>query len=376
MGKDLKGKQLGKGLAQEKSGYYLARFVDRFGKRQSKRFKKLQEAKQWLADNVYIDEHSNIAIPMNMTVDAFFDFWIDTKLKMTRIGTAEAYKVRYYKSVQPVIGNMKIVDVRVNHCQLIINSMIDNNYGNSTIKLTASVMRGIFDYAIECDIIVKNPCKITTKNDIGKPKKVKEALTKEEQKRFLKSIEGHVYENQFRFILQTGLRIGELMGLKWDDVDFKKKTIKVNRSMHYEVGKKTWRTGSPKSQAGRRTIPLTDEAIEILQCQKEKNSKLKVIPLEWREFIFLSSKGELLTSKAYNTALRRICKKEDIKIFTVHVLRHSFATRCIEAGMKPKTLQTIMGHSQIGVTMDLYVHTTEDELFNEIDLVANALKVI
>ncbi len=106
MGKDLNGKELIKGLVQEKSGAYVARFVDKYGKRQSKRFKKVQEAKRWLEESKFIDEHSNISNSQNMTVDSFFDFWIDTKLKMTRIGTAEAYKVRYYKSIQPIIGNM------------------------------------------------------------------------------------------------------------------------------------------------------------------------------------------------------------------------------------------------------------------------------
>ena len=310
-----------------------------------------------------------------MTVDSFFDFWIDTKLKMTRIGTAEAYKVRYYKSIQPIIGNMKIVDVRLNHCQMIINNMIDDDYGNATIKLTASVMRGIFDYAIECDIIVKNPCKISTRKEIGKPKKIKEALTRENHKMFLQCIDGHIYENQYRFILQTGLRIGELIGLKWEDVDLKKRTIKVNRSMHYVVGKKTWRCGSPKSTSGRRTIPLTDEAIEILQRQKEMNNTLKVVPLECCDYIFISNKGALITGEAYNTALSRLCKKYNMAHFSVHQLRHTYATRCFEGGMKPKTLQAIMGHSEIGVTMDLYVHMTDDEMFSEIDKVANALKV-
>lgn len=377
MGKDLKGKELGKGLVQEKSEYYVARFVDRFGKRQSKRFKKLQEARQWLADSQYIDEHSNMSMPRDMTVNAFFEFWYDTIKKMLKPGTADYYKLRYDVSIKPIIGNMKLTDVKANHCQMIVNQMVDDNKANSTIARTCTVMRGIFNYAVECDIIMKSPCTVKITSNIGKKKKVREVLTKDVQKKFLQYIQGHRYEYQYRFILQTGLRIGELTGLKWEDVNFEKRTITVNRTMQYLVGKDTWRTGEPKSHAGKRTIPLTDEAINILKFQKEKNNSLKVMPLEWRDYVFLNNKGMPVHTDTYNDALETICKKLDIKKFSVHVLRHTFATRIVESGaMKIKTLSTIMGHSTIGLTMDLYVHTTDDEMFNEIELVANALKAM
>lgn len=374
MGKDLKGKELGKNLSQEKGGCYVARFTDKFGIRQSKRFKKLQEARKWLADSTYLDEHSNMNAPQSMTVDSFFEFWIETKAKMSKNSTAEAYTIRYYKNIQPEIGSKKITDIKLVQCQMIINKMIDAGYGNSTISLTCSVLRGLFDYAVECDIIMKNPCNIKMKKTVGKPKKDREALTKTEQMLFLKALEGNVYENQFRFILQTGLRIGELIGLKWEDVDFKNRTIKIRRAMKYSESKKEWRIETPKSDAGYRTISLTDEAVGILKRQQKKNASNKVIELDSRDYVFISNKGTHISVSTYDSALVRICKMANIKKFSVHILRHTFATRCIEAGMKPKTLQTIMGHSSIGITMNLYVHTTDEEMFNEMAMVSQALQ--
>lgn len=87
-------------------------------------------------------------------------------------------------------------------------------------------------------------------------------------------------------------------------------------------------------------------------------------------------KGEPVKNSTYDTALFKVCEKNDIPKFSMHVLRHTFATRCIEAGMKPKTLQTILGHSNIGITMNLYVHTTEDEKLKEINEIAGALMVV
>lgn len=231
MGKDLKGKELGKGITQESTGLYSARFVDRFGKRKHKRFKKLQECRTWIADATYVDEHSDISMPSDMLVDQWFDY---------RIGVVRKY--------------FMIWQIRdITHLQ---------------------------------------------------------------------------------FILQTGLRTGELAGLKWEDVDFKSKTIQIRRSMEYRYCAKEWRIGEPKSKSGYRTILLTEEAVTILKKQKEKNKRIS-----------------------------------EISRFSMHNLRHTCATRRMEAGMKPKILQMLLGHSNIGITMNLYVHTTEEEM----DLVAEAL---
>ena len=267
MGKDLKGKELGKGISQESTGLYSARFVDRFGKRKHKRFKKLQECRAWIADATYVDEHSDISMPSEKKV----------------------------------------------------------------------------------------------------------ALTRDIQKTFLQYAEDQSYENQYRFILQTGLRTGELVGLKWKDVDFKSKTIQIRRSMEYRYSAKEWRIGEPKSKSGYRTIPLTEEAVAILKKQKEKNKRISEISTEWKEFVFLCRKGTPVKNSTYDTALFKICDKAKIPRFSMHILRHTFSTRCIEAGMKPKTLQMLLGHSNIGITMNLYVHTTEEEKKKEMDLVAEAL---
>ena len=120
---------------------------------------------------------------------------------------------------------------------------------------------------------------------MGKPSQKKEALMIDIQKKFLEQAKRQSHENQYRFILQTGLRTGELIGLKWKDVDFENKTVKIQRSMEYRYSIGEWRVGEPKSKSGYRTIPLTDEAIRILLEQKEKNKKIKRIPMEWSEYI-------------------------------------------------------------------------------------------
>lgn len=292
MGKNLKGKELGEGIYQQANGTYCARFVDRFGKRKAKRSKKLQEVRQWLADATYIDEHSDIEQATNMLVDAWFEYWIDVKKKTVRPNTVRNYTERYNKNIQKVIGKKILTEVKPIHCQKIFTNMADEGYKTSTIYQARITLFNMLEFAKENDVILSNPCKKSVKSDMGKPSQKKEALTIDTQKKFLEYAKGQSYENQYRFVLQTGLRTGELIGLKWEDIDFTKKTLKIQRSMEYRHSVGEWRIGEPKSKSGYRTIPLTDEAVRILIAQKEKNKNIKEIQEEWSEFIFLSRKGE------------------------------------------------------------------------------------
>lgn len=376
MGKDLKGKELGVGISQQKDGLYIAGFVDRLGKRRVKRSKKLQELRKWLADAKYTDEHSNITEANTMMVDAWFEYWISIKERTVRYNTVRNYRERYHRNISNVIGKMLLVDIKPIHCQKIFTDMADEGYRTSTMYQTRITLYNMLEFAKENDIISNNPCKRSVRSDMGKPSNAKHALDIAEQQQFLEYVKNYSYENQYRFILQTGLRTGELIGLKWEDVDFKKRTITVKRSMEYRYSTNGWRIGEPKSKSGYRTIPLTDEAIRILKDQKIKNSYIKVIPIEWKDQVFLTQKGMPVKNSTYDTCLYKICRKASIRQFGMHILRHTFATRCIEGGMKPKTLQKILGHSNIGITMNLYVTTTEEEKQKEIGLVANTLMVV
>ena len=376
MGKDLRGKEIGDGIYQQPNGTYCARFVDKFGKRKSKRSKKLQEVRQWIADARYIDEHSDLNQATDMIVDAWYDYWIGIKKQTVRPNTVRNYTERYERNIKKVIGSKLLTEVKPVHCQKIFSDMAEEGYKTTTIYQTRIALYNMLEFAKENDVIITNPCKKSVKSDMGKPSEKKEALTIDVQKKFLDAVVGYSYENQYRFILQTGLRTGELTGLRWSDIDFDNRTMKIERTMEYRYKVGEWRVGPPKSKSGYRTIPLTDEAIRILKDQRAKNRSLKLIPIEWTDTVFLCRKGTPVKNSTYDTGLFKYCDRVGIPRFSMHVLRHTFATRCIEGGMKPKTLQKILGHSNIGITMNLYVHITEDEKHREIDLVADALKVV
>ena len=249
-----------------------------------------------------------------------------------------------------------------------------DTYCNSTIKLTSVTMYGMFQSAVDNELILKNPVTKYVRCTSGKPSKPPRVLSVEEQKLFLETTKESSNYNQYAFMLQTGLRTGEMIGLKWGDIDFEKRILHVSRTMEYRYSVGEWRIGETKTKNGCRDIPLTSEAIEILKRQKKKVQQLKTVRMEFSEFVFLSRKGEPTKNSAYDTKLMYYCDKVGMQRFSMHTLRHTFATRCIEAGMKPKTLQMILGHSNIGITMNLYVHVTDEEKVKELSNIEDMLK--
>lgn len=377
MGKDLKGKELGVGLCQRKDGLYTARFVSRrTGKSTQKYFQKLQECRKWYADARFEDEHGGINASGNMSVTAWFEYWIENiKGDSIRPNTIRNYKERFEHNIKECIGNMILSDVKPMHCQNVLNQMKDD-YKSSTIYQTRITLHCMFSDAVENDVILKSPVTKTVKHNIGKESKKVRALSVGEQKKFLEIAQGTSNYNQFAFVLQTGLRTGEMIGLKWSDVDLKKQVIHIQRSMEYRYSVGEWKIGEPKSKSGYRDVPLTKEAITILKNQKEKMKQIKIIDMRFNEFVFLCRKGEPTKNSAYDTTLFKLCDKANIDRFSMHVLRHTFATRCIEGGMRPKTLQIILGHSNVGITMNLYVHVTEEEKVKEVEKIEKSLLVV
>jgi integrase len=374
MGKDLRGKELGVGISQRKDGMYTGRFTTKSGKRKQKYFHKLQECRAWMADAQFEDEHGDVFFSDSPTVNAWFEYWLEeVKGNGIRISTKNNYENQWKNSAYSAIGDMELKDVKPIHCQKILNDLAAN-HKSSTIKTYRALMWSVFECAVENDFIQKNPVE-RTKVAGGERTAGKQALTLEEQKLFLQESSRYVYYNGLSFVLQTGLRVGELAALKWSDIDFENRKMRVERSAAWIDGR-GFVFGNTKTESGKREIPLTKEAIEILKRQKEKNSQNKIVPIQYTDYIFVNSKGLPIPKYAYNKGIYAACDRAGIRRFSIHLLRHTFATRCIENGMRPKTLQAILGHSKIEMTMNLYVHVTEDSKMEEMEMIEENLKLV
>ncbi len=376
MGKSLKGKELGKGISQRKDGRYRGRFVNRFGKNQDVYdntyngvMKKLREAK-------YADEQEVNVVSSNMILDEWFDIWIDTCKKNCRNNTKELYK-QHYKRISDEVGWRKLNKLNL----VILQNAINHLNTDNERKNTKIVLSDMLEKAVDSDLLVKNVAKKLNTVISNDKKEERRVLTKEETALFLKEARNAFYYDLFIVALETGMRIGEITGLFWEDVDFKEKIIHVRHSLTYfqKDGKYVYELHSPKTQKGYRDIPLTKKAVDALHRQYARKQDILLKgkePLEgFENLVFITRKNTPTTqfnvSDAIGNIIRKINQKfPDIsfKRFTCHTFRHTAATRFFEANVPLKTISTLLGHTQLQITADLYTHTTDESMRERIKL--------
>lgn len=371
MGKSLRGKELGAGITQRKDGLYQARFTNRFGKRQTVYAKTLNEIRYKLREEQCEDEKAFNVIDKNMTLDEWFEIWLNTCKKNCRNSTKSSY-ITHYKRVQKTLGWRKLTSLNLIILQDTFNELVSDNARRNSKKILVDML----NKAVDSDMLVKNVAKQLNTVVSKEEKNKKRVLTINETTIFLKYAEGRFYYNLFVLALETGMRVGELCGLSWEDVDFTKKVIEVRHTLCYfsKDGKYTFELHDTKTNNGKRKIPLTTRAIQALKCQKKQKQIIVMSGKTAREgfenLVFITKNNQptqqFLIKECIDLIVNNI-NRDNIAFepFTPHTFRHTFATRAIEYGMTPKTLQSILGHGTLQMTMDLYCHVTETTMFDE-----------
>jgi len=391
---------LRKGETQRQDGIYDYRWTSPDGKRHSIYASTLEELRA-KEEQITVDVHDGIKTETRMvTVNEMFDLWCDLK-RGIKDNTFQNYKYMYNLFIRPNFGKMRITMVKKTDVKRFYNTLADGKILKvSTIDTLHNILHQVFDMALNDNYIRLNP----TDNMLKELKKAhnfsvekRKALTIPEQELFMRFLKDSPQYNHwypiFAVMLGTGMRVGELTGLRWCDIDFDEDLISVNHTLvFYNHGDNkgcTFSINTPKTEAGNRTIPILPSVKEALQMERKMQQgfdvKCSVSIDGYSDFIFVNRFGATQHQGTLNKAIKRIIrdcndevllksKEEDpvlLPPFSCHSLRHTFTTRAVESGMNVKVLQEVLGHKDISTTLNIYTDVTKDTKKKEVSTLGN-----
>lgn len=406
--KDNKGRALRKGESQRKfDNMYIYVYVDPFGKRRYKYSMdliKLREIEKSLIKDQLdgLDVYAAGKADLNFV----FDRYISTKTDLRRT-TYTNYTYMYDRFVRPEFGKKKIGTIKYSDVLYFYLHLINEKHLQiNTLEIIHTVLHPTFQLAVRDEIIRNNPSAgvmAEIKKKPGKNHGVRHALTVEQQRAFMNYMANNPvfckWTPLFTVLLGTGCRIGEVIGLRWEDIDMEKRLIDVNHSVTYYARKTDTRkcefaVSLPKTEAGIRVIPMMDAVYEAFREEYEyqQENGFNVIELDGMTgFIFSNRFGNLHNPQSINRTIRRIsesynaeevlkAKKERrqpviIPHFSCHHLRHTFCTRFCENETNIKVIQAVMGHANIETTMDIYAEVTDMKKTEAIEKLSHKLDV-
>ena len=405
--KDLRGRSLRKGEVQRSSDKrYMYTYTDPMGRRKFIYANDLAELREKEAKLMKDQlDGLDLYVAGKASVNDTFDRYMSTKYNL-RESTKSSYLYTYDHYVRDTFGKKRIADIKYSDVlQFYYYLLNEVKISLGTLDTVHCLLHPTFQLAVRDEIIRNNPTDGVMKEisrESGKNRGIRHALTVEQQRAFMEYIANHpIYYHwwpMFTVLLGTGCRIGEALGLRWQDLDYDKRTININHSLSYyqkpESNKSVLRISKPKTEAGIRTIPMLDivkDAFEMLYEEQLENGFNESEIDGMSGFIFCNRFGTVPNPQTVNHTIKRIAnsynadevvraKKERrdpiiLPNFSCHHLRHTFCTRLCENETNLKVIQSIMGHRNIETTMDIYAEATEEKKQESFENLATKLDI-
>lgn len=329
-----------------------------------------------------VSTQENYFFNHSISLNEWFEIWMqEYKIDHIKLSSVQTYQTMYTKRIKDILGNCPLEQIRPFHLQKIYNSLLKQDLSSGYLHCIHAMLHNVFQIAVYNDLMVKNPCTgvILPAHYSQKPK----VLTLEEQQallQFLAQSRWNKYQPIIITMLGTGVRVGELLALNWSDIDFSNKTISINKSLAYIRDTKNnhyhFQITTPKTHNSYRTIPMSNIVEKNLKHQKcwlqQRKKHDQWQPIEnFGDLVFPNKYGHPQQRGAVQRILNNIVnamnnndfdkslKIQQMPSLHPHTLRHSFATRCFEVGIPAKTVQMLLGHNSVQLTLDIYTHVSE-----------------
>lgn len=386
--RDNRGRILHNGEIQLKDGRYRFKYTDSFGAERvcyswrldhndptpkgKKRTESLREMEKQIQADLFNKIVSNGG---NMTVLSLVEKYVQTKTGV-RNNTRAGYKTVINLLKKDSFGKLRIDKVRISDAKLWLINLQKQGKSYSSIHSIRGVLRPAFQLACDDDLIRKNPFQFQLVEVVVNDSVRRDAITRDEERKFLKFIKddehfSRYYEGIY-ILFKTGLRISEFCGLTISDVDFEKHCLTIDHQLQKREGK--YYIEKTKTESGSRTIPMTPDVEECFRIIIAKRNPPKVEPTVdgKRGFLYFDRNGKILYGIHWEKYFKHILEKYNsiykvqLPKITPHVCRHTYCSNMAKAGTNPKTLQYLLGHSDVSVTLNVYTHVKYDDAVEEL----------
>lgn len=360
-------------IRQRKDGLYEVRITSRPDpstgrKKRVSRYAKTREEALRIRSELQLQYGSGAAVPTSLTLGEWLPHWLELYARPSvRHSTYVSYEGYVLKHLVPALGALPLDKLIPADLQrLYLQKLQQDHLSPKTIANLHACLHRALQQAVKEQLILSNPC-----DAVDLPRKDAaeiSVLTREQQAQLMQESYRHRYGVFIRLALSTGMRIGEIVGLRWSDVDLNNRILFVrstlNRLPTVDGESKTQLfVGTPKTKNGRRSIPLFDAIIlDFWDWRKvqEADAQLARCAYENTGYVVTNEFGRPIEPRTFRDHYIRILKAAGLPHFTFHALRHTFATRAIEQGMDVKALSKILGHASVGFTLDTYAHLLDD----------------
>ena len=306
-------------------------------------------------------EQGTLITAKQQTMKDYLEQWLQAKRLELKDGTYEYYRKYAARYILPTLGHIPLQKLTDGHIQDLYATLL-KRISASTVRMVHRILRGALNAAVKSRKIVVNPAVQVT---LPKQEHHELAyLTIDEAQHLLHVARGHSLECLLTLAITTGMRQGEMLALRWSDIDLAKKTVRVVRSLSYRdpdgdgfVFKET----EPKTTSSKRTIPLPECVIAALKAHRIQQLETRLREPSWRngDLIFTNDEGGYAWPVTIRDQLRKLLRSAELPAIRFHDLRHTTATTLLSLGVNPKVVQEWLGHSSISITLGTYGHITE-----------------